>query len=103
MLPLQNTAEPPRPKRAGRLFAVWAIAIAVIVVDEQIANVLKRFKLSTGIITFISFIAVLVCIAVTMYAFAVFVRWTLRKLFWRVGRRLFLSYEIGRASCRERV
>src|SRR4029077_14975046 len=36
--------------------------------------------------------AALVCIALTLYAFAVAVRWTLRKLFWRVGRRLFLSY-----------
>ncbi|HEX3579191.1 MAG TPA: SpoIIE family protein phosphatase, partial [Thermoanaerobaculia bacterium] len=34
----------------------------------------------------------LLLIALTLYGFAVFVRWMLRKLFWRVGRRLFLSY-----------
>ncbi len=50
------------------------------------------WKVSTALFTFLSFMAALVCIAVTMYAFAVFIRWMLRKLFWRVGRRLFLSY-----------
>src|SRR2546430_14304426 len=92
MLPLQPPPEPPRKRRAGRLFAVWAIAIVVIIVDEQISNLLHRFKISTGFFTFVSFMAALVCIAVTMYAFAIFVRWMLQRLFWRVGRRLFLSY-----------
>ncbi len=45
MLPLQTPPETPRPRRAGRLFAVWAIAIAVIIVDEQISNLLQRFKM----------------------------------------------------------
>src|SRR5207249_9182779 len=34
----------------------------------------------------------LVLIALTLYGFTVGVRWALRRLFWRVGRRLFLSY-----------
>jgi serine phosphatase RsbU (regulator of sigma subunit) len=92
MLPVQSTPEPPPTRRAGKLFVVWILAVAVIVVDTQITNLLEKFKISTGVFTFISFMAALVCIAVTMYAFAVVVRWMLRKLFWRVGRRLFLSY-----------
>ena len=91
-MPLQTPSEPPPRRRAGKLFAVWAIAIAVIVVDEQISRLLGRFKISTAFFTFVTFIAALVCIAVTLYAFAVVVRWMLRRLFWRVGRRLFLSY-----------
>ena len=92
MLPLQTPPEPPPTRRAGKLFAVWIISIAVIVVDEQIGKLLGRFNVSSGFFTFVSFMAALVCIAVTMYAFAVVVRWMLRRLFWRVGRRLFLSY-----------
>jgi serine phosphatase RsbU (regulator of sigma subunit) len=92
MLPVQTTPDPPPTRRAGKLFVVWIIAIAVIVVDQQISNLLEKFKISTGIFTFISFMAALVCIAVSMYAAAVVVRWMLRRLFWRVGRRLFLSY-----------
>jgi serine phosphatase RsbU (regulator of sigma subunit) len=92
MMPLQTPPQPPPTRRAGKLFIVWAIAIGVIVVDEQISKVLHRFKVSSGFFTFVSFVAALICIAVTLYAFAVVVRWMLRKLFWRVGRRLFLSY-----------
>src|SRR5437773_11949284 len=92
LLPVEIPSQPPPKRRAGKLFLVWAIAIAVIVVDEQISNVLHRFHVSTGFFTFITFIAALICIAVTLYALAVVVRWMLRRLFWRVGRRLFLSY-----------
>src|SRR5258706_1336002 len=92
LIPLQTPAQPPPTRRAGRLFVVWIVAIVVIVVDEQLSKLLHRFNIPTGILTFITFMAALICIAVTMYAFAVVVRWMLRKLFWRVGRRLFLSY-----------
>jgi HAMP domain-containing protein len=94
MLPLQKAddEEPAPTRRAGKLFVVWLICIGVIIVNEQISNILESYKVSTGLFTFLSFMAALVCIAVTMYAFAVVVRWMLRKLFWRVGRRLFLSY-----------
>ena len=72
---------------------VWLISIAVIVGDEVLTRLLKPLHVSgIGFLTFTTFLASLVCIALTLYGFAVFVRWTLRKLFWRVGRRLFLSY-----------
>jgi HAMP domain-containing protein len=39
-----------------------------------------------------AFFAWLIFIAISLYWIAVAVRWTLQKLFWRVGRRLLLSY-----------
>ncbi|MEA2337824.1 MAG: phosphoserine phosphatase RsbU/P [Thermoanaerobaculia bacterium] len=93
MLPVQQKPEQPRKRRGSRLFAVWLISIAVIVGDEFLQRLLKPLHVpGLGILSFTTFLASLVCIALTLYGFAVFVRWTLRKLFWRVGRRLFLSY-----------
>jgi len=93
MLPVQRKPEPPPKGRGSRLFAVWLAAIAVIVADEVLSHLLRPLHVpGLGIFTFITFLASLLLIALTLYGFAVFVRWTLRKLFWRVGRRLFLSY-----------
>src|SRR5947209_20259559 len=92
LMPLQGSPQAPPKRRGGKLFTVWAIALAVIIADHWIGRLLARANVSTGVLTFLSFIAALVCIALTLYAFAVVVRWMLRKLFWRVGRRLFLSY-----------
>jgi hypothetical protein len=93
MLPVQKKPESPRTRRGSRLFAVWLIALAVIVGGQVLTYVLRPLHVpGLGIFTFTTFLASLVLIALTLYGFAVFVRWTLRKLFWRVGRRLFLSY-----------
>src|SRR5258706_11838219 len=93
MLPVQQRAESPRTRRGSRLFAVWVAALAVIILDTLLTRLLKPLHVpGLGLLTFTTFLASLVCIALTLYGFAVFVRWTLRKLFWRVGRRLFLSY-----------
>src|SRR5258706_5502696 len=93
MLPVQRKPEPPRTRRGSRLFAVWIATIAVIIADEVLTGLLRPLHVpGLGVFTFITFLASLVLIALTLYGFAVFVRWMLRKLFWRVGRRLFLSY-----------
>ena len=92
MLPQRPTPEPPRPGRGWRLFAVWLIACVVIIVDEQITRLARRVSIPTVPFSVLTFFASLVLIALTLYAFTVAVRWLLRKLFWRVGRRLFLSY-----------
>jgi serine phosphatase RsbU (regulator of sigma subunit) len=93
MLPVQKKPEPPRTRRGSRLFAVWLAAIAVIVIDTVLTRLLKPLHVpGLGLFTFTTFLASLLLIALTLYGFAVFVRWLLRKLFWRVGRRLFLSY-----------
>lgn len=93
MLPVQQKSEPLRTRRGTRLFAVWVLALAVIIVDEVMTRVLKPLHVpGLGLFTFTTFLASLLLIALTLYGLAVFVRWTLRRLFWRVGRRLFLSY-----------
>ncbi len=93
MLPVQQRPEPPRTRRGSRLFAVWVAALAVIIVDTVLTHLLRPLHVpGLGLFTFTTFLASLLLIALTLYGFAVFVRWMLRKLFWRVGRRLFLSY-----------
>lgn len=92
MLPLRPTPEPAPPRRRGRLFTVWLIALVVIIADEQLKPVLRRANITTAPFNFVEFLAWLVLIALTLYAFTIFARWLMRALFWRVGRRLFLSY-----------
>lgn len=83
----------PEPKRPmpGRTLAVWAIALVAIIVCDQLRTVAKGI-IPPGLISFVSFAAWFVFIAITLYGIGIAVRWTMRKLFWRVGRRLFLSY-----------
>jgi len=92
MLPVQQKLELPRKRRGARLFAIWAVALAIIIFDTVMTRVLRPLHFPVGVLSFTTFLASLLLIALTLYGFAVFVRWTLRKLFWRVGRRLFLSY-----------
>jgi len=93
MLPVQQKPELPRKRRGARLFAIWTAALALIIVDTVLTRLLKPLHVpGLGIFSFITFLAALILIALTLYGFAAFVRWMLRKLFWRVGRRLFLSY-----------
>jgi Serine phosphatase RsbU, regulator of sigma subunit len=72
---------------------VWVVALAIIVVDELLTRLLRPLHVpGLALLSFTTFLAYLLLIALTLYGFAVFIRWLLRKLFWRVGRRLFLSY-----------
>jgi serine phosphatase RsbU (regulator of sigma subunit) len=93
MLPVQQKPEPPRKRRGARLFTIWAAALVLIIFDSVITRFLRPLHVpGLGIFSFITFLASLILIALTLYGVAVFIRWMLRKLFWRVGRRLFLSY-----------
>src|SRR6266852_5030271 len=93
MLPLRPTTSAPEPKRrGGRLFLVWLVGCLVIIGAEFGRRALRGTHFPTGVLTFTEFLAWLVVIALTLYGFAVAIRWLMRALFWRVGRRLFLSY-----------
>ncbi|PYQ49842.1 MAG: hypothetical protein DMF59_12455, partial [Acidobacteria bacterium] len=93
MLPVRPTTSALEPKRrGGRLFLVWLIGCLVIIGAEFVRRGLRGTPFPTGLLTFTEFLAWLVVIALTLYGFAVAIRWLMRALFWRVGRRLFLSY-----------
>ena len=92
MLPKRPTPDTPRKRRGGLLFAVWLGSIVLIIVDEQLSRLARQAQVSSAPFSILTFFAALVCIALTLYAFTVATRWAMRKLFWRVGRRLFLSY-----------
>jgi serine phosphatase RsbU (regulator of sigma subunit) len=79
-------------RRLSPTFVVWLIGVAAIIVLDQIDNLLDRLGREFGGFTFLSFVAWLLVIAVTLYGIALCIRWILTKLFWTVGRRLFLSY-----------
>lgn len=85
-------SQPPRPHTGRRTIYVWAIALAYIVIYQQAMPFLRRWNMPTGLFTFFAFFAWCAVIAISLFWLAVAIRWTLRKLFWRVGRRLFLSY-----------
>jgi len=70
---------------------VWLVSFAVLMSAQYLDSVI-RLGPSHAFLGFVTFCSALVFIALTIYWFAVAVRWMLRKLFWRVGRRLFLSY-----------
>src|SRR5438132_12447402 len=92
MLPPRPNPEPQRRSRGGPLFVIWLIALGAIVFNQTAGRYLREVGVPGALFSLTTFFAALVCIALTLYGLAVAVRWTLRKLFWRVGRRLFLSY-----------
>src|SRR6266550_2783225 len=95
MLPVRpTTPDPSPPRRGGRLLVLWLIGVLVIIGAETGRRVLRGTPIPTGFLTFIEFIAWLIVIALSLYGFAAAVRWLMTALFWRVGRRLFLSYTL---------
>src|ERR1043165_276812 len=91
LTPLQPP-DTPRRRRVPVAFIIWVVSVATVFLLGQIDDLLDRFKIQSGMVTFLSFLAWLVVVALTLYGLAIAVRWVLRKLFWTVGRRLFLSY-----------
>ena len=84
--------QPPRRSLGRQTLVIWAAALAVIVAFSQIRPLLARFNVPTGPLTIMSFFAWLIVIAISLYWITIAIRWTMRALFWRVGRRLLLSY-----------
>src|SRR5882724_10865720 len=91
--PILQPEPPPRSSgRAARLWIIWISALAIAIGAYEIKPLVRRVGLSTGFLDLICFCAILLFIAMTLYGVALLTRWLLRHLFWRVGRRLFLSY-----------
>lgn len=75
-----------------RIVVAWLISLATIVGVSQIESLLGNFRLAFPPLGILSFVAWFVFIALTLFLLTVGVRFILRNLFWRVGRRLALSY-----------
>jgi len=82
----------PKRRRISPAFVVWLAGVATILALEYLDRLLERFDRDLGVLGVFSFFAWLLVIGLTLYGFAVMTRWVLSKLFWTVGRRLFLSY-----------
>ena len=91
---LPATDPPPPSKSAGRflLLTFWLSSLGTIIFLGLVDRWLERIPGVGSVVTFLTFLAWLVFIALSLYWIALFVRWLMRALFWRVGRRLFLSY-----------
>jgi len=91
---MDSMDEPPVTKRRGisPAFVVWLIGAGAIIVLEYTDHLLDHFGRTLGLLQFFAFLAWLLVIALSLYGLALLVRWILRRLFWTVGRRLFLSY-----------
>jgi serine phosphatase RsbU (regulator of sigma subunit) len=89
---LPTPPEPARRRGIPPTLLLWLIGIVAIIVFDQLDNILRRFHVHASFLAFFSFCSWLLVIALSLYGLAVAMRWTLRKVFWTVGRRLFLSY-----------
>ncbi len=92
MNPMDVGPPPPTRRRISPAFLVWLAGVGTIIVLEWLDRLLARFDRDLGLLGVFSFFAWLLVIGLTVYGFSVATRWILRKLFWTVGRRLFLSY-----------
>lgn len=79
------------PSRKRALVA-WMASIVAIVVFDQAGYYAGQLGVRIPGIGVLVFIGWVVVVALTLYLFAVGIRFILRRLFWRVGRRLALSY-----------
>ncbi|MBI2215483.1 MAG: SpoIIE family protein phosphatase [Acidobacteria bacterium] len=74
------------------LLVIWLAAVAALVIEGRVSSLLdgaERYLPGLELATLVTWIVVLV---LGVYWIAVFFRYLLRRLFWRVGRRLLLSY-----------
>jgi serine phosphatase RsbU (regulator of sigma subunit) len=89
---MMDAGTPTGRRRTSPALLLWITGVGAIVVLHFAERLLNFFGRSTTPVSFFAFFAWLLVISLTLYGFAVMVRWILRKLFWTVGRRLFLSY-----------
>ena len=71
---------------------VWVSSLILWIVGDQISTALDRIGRELPGLSLLTFMARLVVIFVSVYFVALAIRWLFRKVFWRVGSRLALSY-----------
>lgn len=90
MKPMEETRTERR--RLSPVFVLWIIAIGSIVFLEMADRTVTAVWKNLFFIDLLTVLAWILVVALTLWGLLVVARWILRKLFWRVGRRLFLSY-----------
>lgn len=92
MMPSMEDRPATKHRRVSPALLLWLGGIVLIVVLDYVDDVLERLGHSLAILDFFAFLTWLLVIGLTLYGTAVVIRWILTRLFWTVGRRLFLSY-----------
>lgn len=83
---------PATKRRISPALLFWLVGIGLIIGLDYADNFLESVGHDIAILHFFSFLTWLLVIGLTIYGTAVIIRWILTRLFWTVGRRLFLSY-----------
>ncbi len=79
-------------RRVSPALLLWLVGVGLIVALEVIDRLLEGVGRTLPGLGFFAFLAWLLVIGLTLYGTALVIRWILTRLFWTVGRRLFLSY-----------
>jgi len=75
-----------------RTILIWAVSLAVVICVRQVERGLARFDRELPWLSILSFFGWLALLAISFYWITSAIRFVLRRLFWRVGSRLALSY-----------
>jgi serine phosphatase RsbU (regulator of sigma subunit) len=75
-----------------RALIIWITALAAVFLFSRLSNLVQGLGLRAEPLEVLQFLSWTFLIATTLYLFGVSIRFVLRSLFWRVGRRLALSY-----------
>lgn len=93
MSDITNVPVPARRSGTRRaLLIIWLSALVAVLLLEWTSFLTRRIPGVQALVGFVTLIGWLVLVAITLYWIALAIRWLMHKLFWRVGRRLFLSY-----------
>lgn len=79
-------------KLTQKVLTLWVIALCVMLVGDWLESLLDSMDRSLFLLSLITFGARVLFIFFSAFLVVLAIRWMLRRLFWRVGRRLALSY-----------
>lgn len=92
MMPSMDARPATRRRHISPALVLWLVGILMIIGFEALDGALQQVGYDAPLLGLFSFLSWLLVIGLTLYGFALAVRWILTRLFWTVGRRLFLSY-----------